>query len=760
MPTFVHPGLAAAGAVLAAVPILIHLISRRQFVRQPWAAMAFLKRAHRHTRRRMRLERLLLLALRTTAVVLMGLAVARPLLSASIAGLSTKTRVDRVLILDDSGSMQARTSSGRTAFDEARRAALTLLDSFGPTDGVAVVMASAPARGATPQLVYDPAAVRRVIEGLTCGYGVTDPAAALDVACELLRGGRVPVDLRQAYVLSDLAGPSWTAQGSDGARPVSAAAERLQRLARLNVVNLGGPVRENAAILDAVCEDRLVGCEWPVTIAARVANRGKGTLRDAQLELREDGRLLRKVAVEPIAPQGERRVVVRTQFRTAGSHGLALRLVRTGATTQTAESSRGDQHVDTASSAAGMAASKSAETVGGSAFDALPTDDVRYLSLDVVRQQRVLLVDGRPGPPESSEGLYISRALHPSNDAGDRDPFDVQTIGEADLATTALGDVRTVILASVRSLPASQWQRLTKFVREGGGLWWIAGDQTQAGGDEIADIAPARLDRITDAAESPAPGATSTPESRSSTTLEFADAAHPILADFDAQSPGGLLSARFVRHWKVEPTPDARTILRFRDGTPALIERTVGAGRAALWTAGANMAWGNLPAKPDFVPLVMNVVAHLAPRGDAGRNVRLGQTFVEPVDPATAAAGLALRAPDGGRSAVSPTSSDGRLLVRLDTGRPPIDRPGDYGLLVGRGERRVAVNADTAESDLQPPDAATLRTLFGPDANLATGVAFATAAPAHRDLSDTLCALLLIIVLAESFAAVWFGGRG
>src|SRR5437588_1480693 len=64
----------AAGA--ASIPIVIHLLNRRRFRIVPWAAMRFLLAAQRKNTRRMRLEQLLLLAVRTLLALLLVLAMA------------------------------------------------------------------------------------------------------------------------------------------------------------------------------------------------------------------------------------------------------------------------------------------------------------------------------------------------------------------------------------------------------------------------------------------------------------------------------------------------------------------------------------------------------------------------------------------------------------------------------------------------------------------------------------------------------------
>src|SRR5262245_6168282 len=64
----------AAGA--ASIPIIIHLLNRKRFRIVTWAAMKFLLAAQKQNTRRMRLEQIILLAVRTLIVLLIILAMA------------------------------------------------------------------------------------------------------------------------------------------------------------------------------------------------------------------------------------------------------------------------------------------------------------------------------------------------------------------------------------------------------------------------------------------------------------------------------------------------------------------------------------------------------------------------------------------------------------------------------------------------------------------------------------------------------------
>src|SRR5476651_1942907 len=67
---FANAGFLIVGVALISVPIIIHLINRMRFKRVRWAAMEFLLKAQKRTRRRLIIEQMLLLALRCLLILL------------------------------------------------------------------------------------------------------------------------------------------------------------------------------------------------------------------------------------------------------------------------------------------------------------------------------------------------------------------------------------------------------------------------------------------------------------------------------------------------------------------------------------------------------------------------------------------------------------------------------------------------------------------------------------------------------------------
>src|SRR4029450_10706564 len=108
-------------AAAALLPILIHLGSRRKFREESWAAMEFLLAAMRKNARRIQIEQLLLLAVRTAILMLLALALAEPQLSLLSAwtGITSGGHSHVVLVIDGSYSMDYR-KDDKSRFDAAR----------------------------------------------------------------------------------------------------------------------------------------------------------------------------------------------------------------------------------------------------------------------------------------------------------------------------------------------------------------------------------------------------------------------------------------------------------------------------------------------------------------------------------------------------------------------------------------------------------------------------------------------------------------
>lgn len=282
--------LLGMGAALTSVPIVIHLLNRRRVRTVPWAAMAWLLAAMRRNQRRLQLENWLVLALRVAAVLLLGLALARPVLTDSaLAGLAGQRR-SVYLLVDTSASTGARREA-RSVSDAVKAQAAAVLEGLGPEDAFAVVLTNDPrlegSDGRLPSVLTPrtsgSSAVARAKEQVAALPVREAPAGwreALDVLARQLADEDVA---RQVVIVTDLTASDWSL-GEAPQRVGERLSVLVRRGCRITFVDVGGAAdrRGNLGLVALETRsDREAFPGRPVPLAVRVANHGREALEGA-----------------------------------------------------------------------------------------------------------------------------------------------------------------------------------------------------------------------------------------------------------------------------------------------------------------------------------------------------------------------------------------------------------------------------------------------------------------------------------------------
>ncbi|MDB4775954.1 VWA domain-containing protein, partial [bacterium] len=177
--TFVTTSLAIAGVIAAVIPILVHILLRRRRKPMQWAAMSLLIEAARRHRRKARLEQIILLTVRAIMLILLGAALAQPLLGERIGMTGERTTH---LVLDDgiiSGIVEA---DGRTSLERQVAEASDFIESLPSDERVSIILAGAPVRFLIESPTSDHRSAIRAMENLQAREGTTDIATALEFA--------------------------------------------------------------------------------------------------------------------------------------------------------------------------------------------------------------------------------------------------------------------------------------------------------------------------------------------------------------------------------------------------------------------------------------------------------------------------------------------------------------------------------------------------------------------------------------------------
>jgi hypothetical protein len=579
---FIHAGFLTAVAAVA-VPIVIHLLFRQKARRVEIGTLHFLRVVLRDHSGRRKLRRWVLLALRAAGVLLLALLFARPYVAApAVAG----RECEFALLIDRSASLGAG-AAGRTPFDRAQREAETVLR--GLPDDALIHLAYADAAGVSPTVEG------RIDRTLRPGPAGTDYGKALAWARDVMVQSRRPH--RKVFLFTDL-----QRCGLDRSAII-----RFPGAVPVEVVDVGRPVTQNLAIDDALATRTAYRPGRPVEVAARVFNAGLFPAPVVPVRLVLDGGGPRVDLTRSVAVAGNARQVVRFSF-TPPAPGLYRGFV---------------------------------EVSGG---DDLAFDDRRWLAFEVRGPDRLLLLDGAPGPSVyRNETYYLEMALRPRPaDAEDAaSPYEPTRLAwDPGARLPDLGPYRVVVLCNVADVPPEKAAALDAYVAAGGRLVIFAGDRTGPAGSAAlrrAGLLPAEIGE-------PAPPG----------TYRFGawEKGHPLLRPFADPQYGDLRVLDFRRIARLTPTAGGQVLATAQGDLPLMVEKAHGRGKVLLLAATADSDWGPWAVNRLYLPLVHQIMGYLTGRLPEDARVRPAPAGPGPPGIERAGDALVVRNPDPRESEV------------------------------------------------------------------------------------------------------------
>ena len=678
--TFLHPWAILIGIVAATGPLLLHWLTRPRPVRMPLSTLRFVREAVHQQRTWHRLRDFILLCLRTLAVLLLALAVARPQWGQppQVSDLQGSDAV-RVVILDVSQSMAAR-SGAVEQIERARTVAANYLR-YRPGLVANLILA-----GARPQGVFDmPStnfdALRDELAHCRALPQRLDVNRALDAAAHMLAPTSEKDHRRRELVLvSDFQRTAWT-KANFAPLPAdthiqlesTAPAEPLANLAILRV------------------DGHAAGSQGSVQLDVEVGNYSPTT---------------RKIAVEVSLGNSTWRLAgtCRPGRRTTLSEEIGVR--RPG--WQTGE----------------------ARLLG--VDDALAADNVCPFALLVRPQPTYVLMTRQTKGRKPTSSLFLECALSPAlqND-GKRDKQSPSVVridpASFDHAALAAGDL--ILLDHPGKLSDETIKLLAALLRRGRPILYVAAELVDATNlKRLGEVAGAGLQMPV---EFTPPPIGQVRRDLFLTSMRRETPAFAVFGDGLTSTIGRLRFAGGLSSRRLETGVDADVLAGYNDGSAAVVLCSSDAG--ALAVINADLAASNLAKTPAFVPLLSELVEQLLDRRRASDSTVCGEQLLAPLpSEAGAAAGLRIRGPENGGNG----KGDSPIFAETKIGTVP---SGGYGELVdeaagavwhwanpgppgvyrverdGKTVFAIAANIPAEESQLEvlPPDVLTGRLAAG-----------------------------------------------
>jgi len=136
--TFLNP-LVLFGLIAASIPIIIHLLNLRKLKVIEFSSLQFLKEMQKNKMRKIRIKQILLLILRTLAIIFLVLSFSRPTIrNINLAGLGSEVKNTIILVIDDTPSMSVEDKQG-SYISQAKKLAEKILESSEEGDEIYLI---------------------------------------------------------------------------------------------------------------------------------------------------------------------------------------------------------------------------------------------------------------------------------------------------------------------------------------------------------------------------------------------------------------------------------------------------------------------------------------------------------------------------------------------------------------------------------------------------------------------------------------------
>ena len=629
------------GILAAAVPLFIHLWSRRQAKTVDFSSLMFLLVAHRQSVRRIQLKHLLILLLRMAIIILIAVALARPLLKSPFLLADARAKASNVIILDNSYSMGYQGIQGER-FEKARTIAREVIHSLRRGDSAALILMSDIPDAIFRKLTHELEQVKVAVDEAQISYRSTYVPPSLEMAHEILELSNDPN--KEIYLISDFNQNGW---------------DNWDRVpnrsgARIFLLPVGEEVGDNISIEEVRQSTQLIGINRRFQLGAKVGIHSEASLAESVVTLFIDGQ--KRQSITPglkvgQSESGSTQSALNQSITSTFAHRFESTGIHTGYLELTA--------------------------------DRLIADNRRYFAVHAYGKIRVLCV--------GNQTSYVALALNPEALLNPGVDYTIMptTCSVAAFDNFPLEDYDILILADLPTLSTPAQQQLQSFMRAGKSvIYFVNADIDLAAYNQFGEWLPTSFSQ---------PAAWNPP-----LTVSEYQSDHPIFELNQPRDFSGQYAPRFFRGVTLQSREQGQVVAQLSNGTPFLIEHPVALGTALLFNVSAtDLDASTLLVNPLFLPLLQQTVLYAkAIQSFQPKTLLVGQPYLASYrqeDATTASVGRV-----GDTTTLPgtvPFAEDGTLTFS------GTDTPGIYQIdIQGKNRRQrdsFAVNVDPTESHLQ-----------------------------------------------------------
>ena len=695
---------------LILLPVLIHLISQKNRKIIDYPSLKFIRAAYLKKARRLKINELLLLIVRTLITALLIFAFARMLMflpdHAPAAG-------QKYAIIFDNSYSSAYTdipNQPSKYFDAIKTKAAEIIS--GAQNAPLFTISTASSPGGDSGFLNQPAALEYIKNmNYTCRiFSITDTVSALEKK-EYYK------DLAGVYAVSDFISADRGEESKLNAYTDNNPA--LKKGPRFELINCGpeniiqARGNKNLSIISARFSDERITAGKPLQIICKIKNHSLHNI-SSEVSLLSDGIKLASASFG--AGPGEIcDAHINHVFMNSGEYALKLML----------------------------------------ADDALAFDNAYNMVINPVSSLYVLILCQHDAADrENYIYKYVSAALNPLNSISIKDGLIIQPliINLANNPPLDFKNFDAVIISGVKNASAELSAKLEKYINDGGGVLFLPpeGPYLNSFSKTFSRLLPLDLSSATPV---------SSPDDKNYFNLCNINYDHEIFSIYKNKISGDIGRPKF---YKIIPcgardktASEVSVAADFENGIPALAERKIGRGISMIFTGYLDPAGSNISDSPLFVPFIHQIAYYINKNRRAGtRSYTIGETIRQTYGVNERISGVSTLKPD---SAVESrldikTSPDGLYSEITDT-----FTPGFYTLFKKSDDKITkklfAVNHDARESELISSDYETISSIFNRHSLLKSAATISQGVKSEKktEVTPYLFLLILILMAIESY---------
>jgi len=546
--TFLNP-LVLFGLIAASIPIIIHLLNLRKLKVIEFSSLQFLKEMQKNKMRKIRIKQILLLILRTLAIIFLVLSFSRPTIrNINLAGLGSEVKNTIILVIDDTPSMSVEDKQG-SYISQAKKLAEKILESSEEGDEIYLI------RFSDLNILkenFEPVSkniAQREIENVE----VKDISRTfVDVFLSVSKILNQTKNLsKEVYILTDFQKTNLPEDLSN----LPKLDKSFDANTRIYVFKIGEKEAFNISIDSLQVLTKIFEMNKPVTITASLTNHSSenGVNVSSNLYFND-----KKVAQKGID----------IKSNSSGNFSFTGQIKEYGFNSGRLEIEDDD----------------------------FLKDNFRYFNFFVPEKIKVLMVSENP-----NDLFFVNLVLSQTVDDNSEPVFSITQTSTQFFNSYKPENYDILIISSPEKI--FNLNPLKNFIQNGGRVVILPGINSSVISFSKA-IESLGLNTIN--------GVTGSKDIKSSfTRFREIDFNHPIFSGiFSEKVQKKIESPKIFQSFNYKPTLNGKEIISLENNYSFLAEEKIGNGVVLLFTSAIDLSWSELPLKPIFVPMINRIALY------------------------------------------------------------------------------------------------------------------------------------------------------